>query len=93
MIDTIILIRKLRGLLNPKHHDLQVALSLFEEFNQLFIKSNNQSVTLNIETKNLEVKVSINDFEIDASYSKQNLFQEVTYNQKNLPENFISSCM
>lgn len=92
MVNTLTLIKEFRHLLNDDHHDLPFAFSLLKKFNRLLIKSNNKWVKLNIETNNLEVKVSINDFEIDASLTNSHLFEEMLSDKKNFSTNFIASC-
>ncbi|RKZ91123.1 MAG: hypothetical protein DRR19_08085 [Candidatus Parabeggiatoa sp. nov. 1] len=92
MVNTMTLIKEFRYLLNYDHHDLHVAFSLLKKFNRLLIKSNNKSVKLNIETNNLDVRVSINDFEIDTSLTNYHLFAEMLSDKKNFSKNFIASC-
>jgi len=91
MVNTLSLIKEFRQLLNSEPHDLQAAFALLKKFNRLLIKSHNQSVKLNIETNNLEVKVSINDFEINTSLTHSHLFTEGLSDQKKLSTNFIGS--
>ena len=92
MVNTMTLIKEFRHLLNYDPHDLQFAFSLLKKFNRLLIKSKNKSVKLNRETNNLEVKVSINDFEIDTSLANSHLFEERLSDKKNFSKNFIASC-
>jgi len=92
MVNSITLVREFRHLHNNASYDLQTAFALLRKFNRLFIKSHDKSVKLNIETNNLEVKVSINDFEINTSLTNSHLFEEMLSDKKNFSKNFISSC-
>ncbi|EDN69204.1 conserved hypothetical protein [Beggiatoa sp. PS] len=92
MVNTITLIKEFRNLHNYASYDLQTAFALLRKFNRLLIKSHDKSVKLNIETNNLEVKVSINDFEINTSLTNSHLFEEMLSDKKNFSKNFISSC-
>ena len=91
MVNTLFLIKEFRHFLNSEPHDLQAAFALLKKFNRLLIKSHNQSVKLNIETNTDEVKVSINDFEINTSLTHSHLFAEELSDQKKLSTNFIGS--
>lgn len=90
MVNTMNLIKEFRHLLNFESQDLPSTFSLLKKFNRLLIKSHNKSVKLNIETNNLEVKVSLNDFEINTSLT--HLFAESLSDKKNFSTNFIASC-
>jgi AAA15 family ATPase/GTPase len=92
LVNTLTLIREFRDLLNYEHHDLQGAFSILKKFNRMLIKSNNQSVKLNIEINTDEVKVEINDFEIGTSLTNSNLFENSLSDRKSFSKNFIPSC-
>jgi len=75
-VNTLFLIKEFRHFLNSEPHDLPAAFALLKKFNRLLIKSHNQAVKLNIETNTDEVKVSINDFEINTSLTHSHLFAQ-----------------
>jgi AAA15 family ATPase/GTPase len=83
MVKSIILIREFRDIANHDNFDL------LKKFQGLIIKSNNQSVKLNLEINNLDVKLEINDFKIDASLISSDLLKK--YLSDNKPKNFIPS--
>ncbi len=91
MVNTLSLIKEFRYFLNSGPHDLQAAFALLKKFNRLLIKSHNQSVKLNIETNTNEVKVSINDFEINTSLTHSHLFAQRLSDKINFSTNFIAS--
>jgi AAA15 family ATPase/GTPase len=64
-----------------------LAFYLFKAFNQMLIKSHNQSVKLNI--NNFDDKLEINDFEIAISLTNSNLFKYISSDKKSI--NFIPS--
>jgi len=88
MVNSITLIKEFRHLRNDDNYDLQLAL--LKKFNRLSIKSHNQFVKLNIEFNNLEVKIAINDLEMDTSLTNSNLVEDILSDKK--ATNFIPSC-
>jgi AAA15 family ATPase/GTPase len=92
MVNTMTLIKEFRDLVNYELHDLRAAISLLKKFNRFLIQSNNHSVKLNIETNNLGLKMSINDFQIETSLTNSHLFEEMLSDKKSFSKNFITSC-
>ncbi len=90
-VNTITLIKEFRHLLNDGPSDLPAVFALLKKFNRLLIKSHDKLVKLNIETSNLlEVKVSINDFEINASLTNSHLFEQRLSDKKNCSTTYTS---
>jgi AAA15 family ATPase/GTPase len=85
MVNAITLIREFRDIVNNKVFGFQ----LLKKFKGMLIKTNNQSVKLNLDINNLDVKLEINDFKIDASLTNSNLFKDISSDNK--PKNFIPS--
>jgi AAA15 family ATPase/GTPase len=92
IVNTITLIKEFRNLHNNAPDDLPTALAMIEKFNRLLIKSHNQSVKLDIETKDLNVEIKINDFLLNASLTNPLLFEKLLSDKNNFSTNFIASC-
>jgi len=92
MVNAMTLIEQFRHALNYDNHDLHVAFSILKKFNNMSIQSNNNSVKLNIEVKDLDVIVKINDSELGTSLTSPNLFENILSDKKIPYENFIPSC-
>jgi len=92
LVHTYVLIEQLRHAHHYDNPDLHVAIAILKKFNHMFIQSNNNSVKLNIEVKNVDVTIKINDFKLGTSLTNPSLFEPFLLEKKITSENFIPSC-